>query len=210
MAGTEVQEAVQITLLTGGLEPAENDRVRVEQAPNVLVGERPRVRRIPESLDPIVRHPFEGVGRGQLIDQEDPAAGPCHASELRDQELGSGDVVKRSRAGRKVECPLLEGQREHVSLDEGDVFPASREQSRLREKLRHEIDRDDFARVRGKPERQGAGSCAGVQDAFGTNKPGEPSDAIAELVRLTRGLLGHERGARGEPTLEWIVAAHFP
>ncbi len=60
------------------------------------------------------------------------------------------------------------------------------------------------------PERQRAGSGAGVQNALGTDQAGEPGDAIAELVCLARGLLGHERGARGEPAPEWIVAAHVP
>ena len=74
---------------------------------------------------------------------------------------------------------------------------ASRRTSERR--LRHQVEPDDLVRVWCEPERQRAGSGAGVRDALRTGQAGEPRDTLAKLIRVACGLLGHERSARREP-----------
>src|SRR5206468_5620096 len=96
--------------------------VRVEEAAEVRVRERPRVRRVAGPLEAVELERRERVGRRELVLDEDPAARYRHPGQLGYGELRPPHVVERPPRRREVEVAVLERQRGRVALDEGDVL----------------------------------------------------------------------------------------
>jgi len=74
--------------LARDLEPPQDEPVGIEEPAEVAVGENAGVCRISQVLDAILREGLERVGRGDLVDDQKPAAGPRHPRHLREGELG--------------------------------------------------------------------------------------------------------------------------
>ena len=79
------------------------------------------VRRVARPLEPVVLEAPDRVDVAELVDEEDAAAGPGHAGELRDDELGPVRVVQDAKATDEVEVAVRERQRLRVVGDERAV-----------------------------------------------------------------------------------------
>jgi hypothetical protein len=130
----------------------------------------------------VERGGFVGIVRRKLIDDQDPAARPSHASKLADDAVRLRDVVERTVRTGEVEGAVRERQRRAVSLDELGVRQAAL--SGELEQLGYGVEPDDFPHERCESERECAGSSAHVERAL----------VSAELDELTH-LLPEPGGA---------------
>src|SRR5207244_7349210 len=120
LAGAPSKVEVVVQLPRVGLEMSalQDELVRVEEAAEVGVGKRSRVRRITCALEAIEIESNERIDRCDLIVHEDSSARRGDARQLGDCPFGSGDVVERPARAREVECSRLERKLGGVALDE--------------------------------------------------------------------------------------------
>ena len=81
--------------------------------------------RVAQPLEAIHLETQERIDRAELIGDEDLAAGPRDARELRDGELRAAHMVEDAMAADEVELRVAEGKARDVALVEADVRRAA-------------------------------------------------------------------------------------
>ena len=148
----------------------------------VLVREHPGMRRVARPLEAVQLERLERIDRRDLVDDEQRAAEARDPRELRQGELGPGDVVQDVAHPGQVERAVRERERRHVALDEADVAAGLEPLAPLLEQLGHELDGDDLADERGESEREGARAGAGVERPLLAGQREEVADACSEVL----------------------------
>ena len=141
------------------------------------------------------------IDRRELVDHEQPAAGPRRARHLRENELGPRDVVQHGALADQVERAGLDVEVRDVSLPELDVRKAiARVFAATVEQLGDEIDADHFADAR----RERVGEVVGIDSIpklFGALAC-TPADRLCErAVRRGRRRTPRRRDRRVRPRL---------
>ena len=159
--------------------PEELQPVGREELAQPSVGEQALMRRVADGLELVQCSGSGGIVRRELVDDEQVAAGPGHAGELGDDEIGPRDVMERPVCAREVEG----------SVGKGESSPVSRDELRVRqgacacelEQLGHRVESDDRPHERRDRERQRAGPRPDVEGEFVAARPGEVPHLLREL-----------------------------
>ena len=175
----QLEALLEVDLLARDLGGDEDEVVRVEEPADVRLRQEPLVARIAQALEAVLLEAPERVDRAELIRDEDAAAGPCDAGQLRDGELGPPHVVQEPKAARDVEAPITERERRHLALLEAHVLGSDRA-ARL-EVVGVGVDADDLAHARRERERERPHAAARVERDLGARERAEqPADALRE------------------------------
>jgi len=160
---------------------AQNEAVRLEQPAQILVGKQALVLGVARALEAVDRERLQRVDGSQLVDDEHGPARPGHPSELRDDELGSMDVVERAQRPSEVERRVGEGQMCRVRLFKRHV--RRRTLMRACEQLGLHVDADRLRDVRCKRERERTRTGPDVEHALVAARLHEREHLLLELRR---------------------------
>jgi hypothetical protein len=208
LAAREIEIRVELARLALELRAQQHEAIRLEQLPEIDVRQCARVRRIPRALEPVQLEGRERVVRRDLVDDENQAAGPRDAGELRDRQLRPLDVVKGPQRAAEIEGSALELEPRDVPLDEGRVRRGIR--TRALEQLRHQVDTDDLADERGQRVGERTGARARIEGAFVPAEGDELADADGELAGAPLLLGGDPVSRCREPSARCVVRNRAP
>ena len=165
----EVEVALEVALLVRDLVRQHVEVVGVEQEPDVLVGQEPRVRRVARLLEPVGLGRDDRVDEAELVDEEDPAARARHARELGDDELRAARVMEDAHAAGDVERAVLERQTRSRRRRVSSQF-AGASSVAGGDELGREIDADDAPDERRERERERSRPAPAVERALGAGE----------------------------------------
>jgi hypothetical protein len=169
----------------------QNELVRIEEAAEVGVGKRPRMRGIARAFKAVEVERGERIGRRDLVVDKNPPAGRSHARKLRDRTLRARDVMQGPARTREVEGPRLERQGRHVALDKGHVFRCAL--ARTLQQLGDDVNADHVAHQRREGERERSGARPGIEGVLLAAWLDERANLLTYQLDLPLGMLGDER-----------------
>src|SRR2546423_6093674 len=102
LAAGQIEVPVEIARLPDDARSPQDQSVGLEQRADVDVGQQTSVRGVAGALEPVELEALQRVRRGDLVDDQHPAAEARHPGELGDGELGPRDVVQRPVAGGEI------------------------------------------------------------------------------------------------------------